>query len=95
MNFEKEIKNLKNVYDEIDNIKFEKVDNDIEIDKGLMFNSLDVEDLSKLESINIHNDIMRVLADIATANMDSKILSEEEEDVISVLRTMVRKPRIR
>ena len=34
MNFEKEIKNLKNVYDEIDNIKFEKVDNDIEIDVG-------------------------------------------------------------
>lgn len=79
MNFEKEIKNLKNVYDEIDNIKFEKVDNDIEIDKGLMFNSLDVEDLSKLESTDIHNEIMRVLADIATANMDSKILSEEEE----------------
>ena len=79
MNFEKEIKNLKNVYDEIDNIKFEKVDNDIEIDKGLVFNGPDVEDLSKLESINIHNDIMRVLADIATANMDSKILSEEEE----------------
>ena len=78
MNFEKEIKNLKNVYDEIDNIKFEKVDNDIEIDKGLMFNSLDVEDLSKLESTDIHNDIMRVLANIATANMDSKILSEEE-----------------
>ena len=78
MNFEKEIKNLKNVYDEIDNIKFEKVDNDIEIDKGLVFNGPDVEDLSKLESINIHNDIMRVLADIATANMDSKILSEEE-----------------
>ena len=43
-----------------------------------MFNGPDVEDLSKLESINIHNDIMRVLADIATANMDSKILSEEE-----------------
>ena len=79
MNNEKEIKNLKNVYDEIDNIKFEKVDNDIEIDKGLVFNGPDVEDLSKLESINIHNDIMRVLADIATANMDSKILSEEEE----------------
>lgn len=79
MNFEKEIKNLKNVYDEIDNIKFEKVDNDIEIDKGLMFNSLDVEDLSKLESTDIHNEIMRVLANIATANMDSKILSEEEE----------------
>lgn len=78
MNFEKEIKNLKNVYDEIDNIKFEKVDNDIEIDKGLMFNSLDVEDLSKLESTDIHNEIMRVLANIATANMDSKILSEEE-----------------
>lgn len=78
MNFEKEIENLKNVYDEIDNIKFEKVDNDIEIDKGLMFNSLDVEDLSKLESTDIHNDIMRVLANIATANMDSKILSEEE-----------------
>lgn len=64
MNFEKEIKNLKNVYDEID--------------KGLMFNSLDVEDLSKLESTDIHNEIMRVLANIATANMDSKILSEEE-----------------
>lgn len=79
MNFEKEIKNLKNVYDEIDNIKFEKVDNDIEIDKGFMFNSLDVEDLSKLESTDIHNEIMRVLTDIATANMDSKILSEEEE----------------
>ena len=78
MNFEKEIENLKNVYDEIDNIKFEKVDNDIEIDKGLMFNSLDVEDLSKLESTDIHNEIMRVLANIATANMDSKILSEEE-----------------
>ena len=78
MNFEKEIENLKNVYDEIDNIKFEKVDNDIEIDKGLMFNSLDVEDLSKLESTDIHNDIMRALANIATANMDSKILSEEE-----------------
>lgn len=69
MNFEKEIENLKNVYDEIDNIKFEKVDNDIEID---------VEDLAKLESTDIHNDIMRVLANIATANMDSKILSEEE-----------------
>ena len=79
MNNEKEIKNLKNVYDEINNIKFEKVDNDIEIDKGLMFNSFDVEDLSKLESTDIHNEIMRVLANIATANMDSKILSEEEE----------------
>lgn len=79
MNNEKEIKDLKNVYDEIDNIKFEKVDNDIEIDKGLMFNSLDVEDLSKLESTDIHNEIMRVLANIATANKDSKILSEEEE----------------
>lgn len=84
MNNEKEIKNLKKVnlkkvYGEFDNIKFEKFDNDIKIDKGLVFNGPDVEDLSKLESINIHNDIMRVLADIATANMDSKILSEEEE----------------
>ena len=79
MNNEKEIKNLKSVYGEIDNIKFEKVDNNIEIDKGYMFNGLDVEDLSKLESTDIHNDIMRVLVDIATANMDSKILSEEEE----------------
>ena len=84
MNNEKEIKNLKNVnlkkvYGEFDNIKFEKVDNDIEINNGLVFNGPDVEDLSKLESINIHNDIMRVLADIATTNMDSKILSEEEE----------------
>ena len=79
MNNEKEIKNLKNVYSEIDNIRFEKVDNDIEIDKGLMFNGLDVEDLSKLESTDIHNDIMRVLVNIATSNMDSKILSEEEK----------------
>ena len=69
MNNEKEIENLKNAYSEIDNTDF----------KGQMFNGLDVEDLSKLESTDIHNDIMRVLADIATANMDSKILSEEEE----------------
>lgn len=78
MNNEKEIKDLKNVYSEIDNIKFERVDNDIENDKGHMFNGLDAEDLSKLESANIHNNIMRVLANIATVNMDSKILSEEE-----------------
>ena len=69
MNNEKEIENLKNAYSEIDNTDF----------KGQMFNGLDVEDLSKLESTDIHNDIMRVLADIAAANMDSKILSEEEE----------------
>lgn len=69
MNNEKEIENLKNAYSEIDNTDF----------KGQMFNGLDVEDLSKLESTDIHNDIMRVLVDIATANMDSKILSEEEE----------------
>ena len=69
MNNEKEIENLKNAYSEIDNTDF----------KGQMFNGLDVEDLSKLESTDIHNEIMRVLANIATANMDSKILSEEEE----------------
>lgn len=79
MNNEKEIKNLKNNYSEIDNIKFEKIDNDIIIDRAFTSNGPGVEDLSKLERFNIHNDIMKALAKIATANMDSKILSEEEE----------------